>query len=293
MAVIANILIAENGWDVGKYVFKRLPEGKKHRQEYHRASFQFTGKTNERKSVLYEGGREIYDIIFFYNFYFRGNACMESDFSFFNRNISEGIRLIDGKFHECINKSLETIRRQSWKRNHMGKILPFNWFLRSRVRDELQIAFFNKWLVFELLANHSGEIDTVLRTTLGVKNFLRFRKYWREIRNCIAHQGRSDYTCFRRGLTGMFPGGAHRFSRDEKKLFRRNILKRDFLKFQADSEFIMDIVLTIYFSYLFGINNPRDSFHRFYIQNLQYYDSNLRLPPIDTTKAEFKIYKKP
>lgn len=291
MSVIANILVSPEGWDIGSFSFRRLTDGKKHRQVYHRAVASLRKNVKERKSVLYEGGSEIYDIIFLYNFYLRGNACLEKDFIFFNRSISEGIRL-NGRFQDCMNKSLEVIRKRNWKIDHQEKILAFNWLLRSRVNDELQIAFFNKWVVIELLEKYYNDIDAVLSSNLGVKNFLNFRKYWRDIRNGIAHEGHCHYAYFRKGLLGKFSNGTPRFTNEERRLFRSSIGRKDFGRFQADSEFIMDIILTIYFSHLLGMNNFRDYFHHFYIENLQYYDSNLSLPPPKDTKVIFKVYKK-
>jgi len=279
MSVIANIRIHQDGWDVGNYRFKRIRDGKKGNITYYRASASLRRRVPVRRSVLYEGGTELDDILILHNLFMRGNACLEDKFDLYLRKVNPGPDISGQGFNECMNTALTTIRRRGWKSTNRDKILAFNWMLRARVKDELQIAFFNNWVVFELLVKHNNDIDAFLQT-FGIRNFILFRRFWREIRNGTVHSGLCEYSYFRaKGLLGIYSSGVRRYSEGERRYFRRNIKKRNFLQFQADSEAIMDIVSTFYFASLLGITNLRRWYHNCYFQRLQYYDSNLKFPP--------------
>ncbi len=291
MSIVANILISSKGWEIGNFCFRRLKDKKKNRQEYYRASASLSKGNKVRKSILYKSNNKIHDILLLYNFFMRGNACLEESFNFYNRNISEGIVINDDKFYDAMKIALSVMRKRQWKAAHKDKILAFNWFLRSRVTDEMQIAFFNRWIPFELMGKYSNDIDSVLRTTVGAINYKMYRKFWRDMRHCIVHEGACEYASFRNALSRSYQGGGSRFTNTEKRFFNNNVRKKYFKEFQADSIFIMDIVLTLYFSYLFGITSLRNFFHGFYFDKLLEYDANLKLKQKEGLKIIFKSKK--
>lgn len=273
--LIANIPIAPEGWKIGRFIFSKST--KRFLEPHTYAHYQLCSGQIERKSILSWGETEVMDVLFLYNFFMRGNACREEDSAFFSRSISKGILLRNEKFYECINIALVSIRETEWKLKHKQKILAFNWLLRSRVKDELQITFFNKWVVFELLNNYYDEMASVFKKTLGIKNFLIYRKYWRDIRNSIAHEGKCDYTSFKEKLMKSYPLGGLRFDVSERKFFTSKVRKKDFSEFLLDSDFVMDMLLTVYFSYVLGIVSPNKYYHPYYIQRMQQYDVNLKI----------------
>ena len=256
---ICNLAVDENGCNLGEYRFVRTSDylEKIAQKDKHQVTARATlraGRNKESESILFEGGRSIYDVLFFYNFFARGVACLEEDRDRFNHyKVVEGIDF-KGYSTQCISEAIEFIQSDNWKEWNENKIFAFHWFLSSRRFDSLQIMYFQKWVALDLLINGKGKklkdyLKGVVKDATMVKDIV---KYWRFIRNGYVHKGRCDYENF---IKELEESDRKKFSDTLKNVFLTNIEPIDFDDFKGDSLSVMDFILTIVFSKIFGLRD--------------------------------------
>ena len=296
-----NLPVAGTGAQIGNYHFKQaLGYNKQNitKTTTHilTALATLKKKVNKpKKSVLIEGGSELRDILFLYNFFKRGNACLDEDSKMFPYcKITNGCKLkpMPGyQLQKMLQKTLNFIQEPKWKKEHKNKVLAFNWLLVARKPDYLQLKFFKTWMSIDSINKKvSNELCKKL-LDVSSERFNTIRGFWREIRNSYTHEGICNYDNFvvsnrKYGLNGFFCKKKNqkelRFNNDEKKLFNQNVDKQNFDDFKCASVDIMETVLTLYFFKVFGIDdtqikNQTDHID-WHIKNINYYFNNLHMP---------------
>ncbi len=298
-----NLPVAETGAQIGDYQFKRVPEYNKlniaNVATHILTALAKKGVNKPKESVLIEGGSELSDILLLYNFFKRGNACLDDHSSIFPYyKVTNGLELKQmpcDQLQGILQKTLDFIQKPEWKEKHKDKVLAFNWLLVARMPDYLQLRFFKTWSAIDLI---KGKVcDTLCGKLLNVspERFNIIRKFWREIRNSYVHEGACNYEHFLcSGINGFYDSNRtkSRFEVYEKTLFNQQVNKKNFDDFKCASIDIIENVLTLFFLEILGTDNTQilkqmDQIG-WYIKRMNYYFNNLHMPkPSDLTNITF------
>ncbi len=297
------MLVSENGAVIDNYIIKRIPEynesikgmykpprlrktttflPKFEEREWEEpcqyGSHQITGiatvKNEERDSMLLKGGKTkaIYDILFLYNFFTGGAACLEKDIDRFGHRTRRGTTF--EKYFENNNidvsclifDSLVEINKNEWKAGRKDReILAFNFLLDAREPKSFNLQFIEEWICLALLCSailenniesEHGIFDDYAKEIEQIKK-INFKLCLQAIRNKYVHDGSCSLSLFSREIEGF---GNPPICKSFKDALN-NILKteRDFDGFKVDSWLVMDYFLSRIFANIFNVEEKTNS----------------------------------
>jgi hypothetical protein len=309
--------ISKDGATIGDYIIDRVPEyderikgmykpprlkktitflPKFEEREWEKpcqyGSHQITGiasiTNEERDSILFksENNKAIYDILFLYDFFIGGAACLEEDIDRFNHRTRAGVTF--EKYLEknninvsyLISDSLVEINKDGWKNGEKDKeILAFNFLLDAREPKSLNLQFIEEWTCLALLC--SAILGNNIESKHGNKIFdgyvneieeiekTNFKLCLQVIRNKYIHDGSCSLSSFKKEIEAFRDPPICKSFKDSLN----NILKTetDFDIFKTNSWGVMDYFLSRIFANILNIDKKARMIDEYFFESVKEY----------------------
>lgn len=292
---ICNMLIQEQAAIVGDYTIKRVPEYDERKEGMYKpaklrktitlmprleekeweescqyGSHQVTGIAfvinEEKDSVLFENSKAICDILFLYNFFTGGSACLQKDIDRFSHRAKTGTNFLKYLEEKNINvtslilDSLNEINKNEWKSDKRDReILAFHFLSDAREPKSLNLHFIEEWICLAILCpailgddieNKKGNkiFDEYVKEIDKTKKN-NFKLYLQAMRNNYVHYGRCSLDLFKDRIGNFSNPSA------DKTCLNSIQTEGDFDGFKVDTWYVLDYSLSIIFSNIFNIEH--------------------------------------